>query len=85
MRSKVVLTCDFRSQEFVGKEISGPVLNEQYIVISTYQKDGAQEVSLSVGELVDVIEKYENGWSQILHDTTDIIMIIIVMKYTIML
>uniref|UniRef100_K7FDL0 SH3 and PX domain-containing protein 2B n=1 Tax=Pelodiscus sinensis TaxID=13735 RepID=K7FDL0_PELSI len=35
---------------------------EQYVVVSSYEKQENSEISLQAGEVVDVIEKNESGW-----------------------
>ena len=42
-------------------EISGPVVFEQYIVIADYKKKDKNDISLTAGDTVDVIEKSEFG------------------------
>ncbi|XP_067393143.1 SH3 and PX domain-containing protein 2A isoform X1 [Emydura macquarii macquarii] len=39
-----------------------PMILEQYVVVSSYEKQENSEISLQAGELVDVIEKNESGW-----------------------
>lgn len=34
---------------------------EQYVVVANYQKQESSEISLSVGQMVDIIEKNESG------------------------
>lgn len=34
---------------------------EQYVVVADYQKQESSEISLSVGQVVDIIEKNESG------------------------
>ncbi|KYO40621.1 SH3 and PX domain-containing protein 2A isoform X2 [Alligator mississippiensis] len=41
---------------------SEPMILEQYVVVSTYEKQENSEISLQAGEVVDVIEKNESGW-----------------------
>ncbi|KAM8924505.1 SH3 and PX domain-containing protein 2A [Pelodytes ibericus] len=41
---------------------SEPMILEQYIVVSNYEKQEISEISLKSGEVVDVIEKNESGW-----------------------
>ncbi|XP_053307140.1 SH3 and PX domain-containing protein 2A isoform X2 [Spea bombifrons] len=41
---------------------SEPMILEQYVVVSNYEKQENSEISLKTGELVDVIEKNESGW-----------------------
>ncbi|XP_010151884.1 PREDICTED: SH3 and PX domain-containing protein 2B, partial [Eurypyga helias] len=53
----------------IGKKRSGadsasvdPLVLEQYVVVAEYQKQESSEISLCVGQLVDIIEKNESGW-----------------------
>lgn len=46
---------------FQGKVISEPMQLEQYIVIADYQKQNRSEVSVLAGDIVEVIERNENG------------------------
>ena len=41
--------------------ISDPVLLEQYIALSDFQKCGKGQVNLVAGDVVEVIEKSDNG------------------------
>ncbi|XP_078245613.1 SH3 and PX domain-containing protein 2A isoform X23 [Pogona vitticeps] len=41
---------------------SEPMILEQYVVVSKYEKQENSEISLQAGEVVDVIEKNESGW-----------------------
>ena len=41
--------------------ISGPVVFEQYIVIADYKKKNKNDISLSAGDTVDVIERNNYG------------------------
>ncbi|XP_056147839.1 SH3 and PX domain-containing protein 2A isoform X2 [Lampris incognitus] len=45
-----------------GLDASDPMLLEQYVVVSSYEKQEPAEISLQAGEVVDVIEKSESGW-----------------------
>ncbi|EGW06147.1 SH3 and PX domain-containing protein 2B [Cricetulus griseus] len=56
-------------EEHIGKKKSGsdltsvdPMVLEQYVVVADYQKQESSEISLSVGQVVDIIEKNESGW-----------------------
>ena len=42
-------------------QISGPVVFEQYIAIADYKKKNKNDISLTAGDTVDVIEKSEFG------------------------
>lgn len=46
---------------YKGRVISEPMQFEQYIVIADYQKQNRSEVSVLAGDIVEVIEKNENG------------------------
>lgn len=41
--------------------IGEPVLLEQYVVLKNYQKQYHNDISLTEGYTVDVIEKHESG------------------------
>lgn len=43
-------------------QISGPVVFEQYEVICDYKKKNKNDISLTAGDVVDVIEKNDYGW-----------------------
>ncbi|NWI13864.1 SPD2B protein, partial [Crypturellus soui] len=56
-------------EEPIGKKKSGadsasvdPLVLEQYVVVADYQKQESSEISLCVGQVVDIIEKNESGW-----------------------
>ncbi|XP_078355751.1 uncharacterized protein LOC144640514 [Oculina patagonica] len=42
--------------------IGEPVVLEQYVVLKNYQKQHGNDISLTKGYTVDVIEKHESGW-----------------------
>lgn len=42
-------------------QISGPVVFEQYEVICDYKKKNKNDISLTAGDVVDVIEKNDYG------------------------
>ncbi|KAL9983258.1 hypothetical protein ACROYT_G005404 [Oculina patagonica] len=42
--------------------ITGPVLLEQYVAIADYKKQNRNEVNMVAGDIVEVIDKNENGW-----------------------
>ena len=46
---------------FAAQNISEPIQLEQYIVIADYQKQNQSEISLLAGDIVEVIEKNDNG------------------------
>ncbi|XP_059397656.1 SH3 and PX domain-containing protein 2B-like isoform X3 [Carassius carassius] len=56
-------------EEPSGKKKSGgdlssadPLLLEQYVAVTDYEKQESSEISLYVGQVVEVIEKNESGW-----------------------
>lgn len=44
-----------------GLDSSEPMVLEQYVVVSNYERQENSEISLKAGETVDVIEKSESG------------------------
>ena len=42
-------------------QISGPVVFEQYIVVADYKKKNKNDISLTAGDTVDVIERNDYG------------------------
>lgn len=42
-------------------QISGPVVFEQYVVTADYQKKNKNDISLTAGDIVDVIERNDYG------------------------
>ena len=42
-------------------QISGPVVFEQYVVTADYLKKNKNDISLTAGDLVDVIERNDYG------------------------
>ncbi|XP_032227901.2 SH3 and PX domain-containing protein 2B [Nematostella vectensis] len=42
--------------------ISDPVSLEQYVAIADYQKQNRNEITMVAGDIVEVIDKNENGW-----------------------
>ncbi|XP_023675180.2 neutrophil cytosol factor 1 isoform X1 [Paramormyrops kingsleyae] len=43
-------------------EITGPIILETYRAIADYSKSSRYELSLTVGDLMDIVEKNPNGW-----------------------
>eukprot|EP00063_Salmo_salar_P078293 XP_014053128.1 PREDICTED: SH3 and PX domain-containing protein 2B isoform X2 [Salmo salar] len=43
-------------------EISGPIILESYRVIADYSQTSKYEVTLHIGDLVEIVEKSPNGW-----------------------
>ena len=44
------------------QEISEPMLLERYVAIADYNKQKKNECSLHEGQMVEVIDKNQNGW-----------------------
>lgn len=51
-----------KAKDEIAQVISEPIQLEQYIVIADYQKQNRSEVSVLAGDIVEVIDKNENGW-----------------------
>ncbi|XP_039415563.1 SH3 and PX domain-containing protein 2B isoform X3 [Corvus cornix cornix] len=55
-----------RTASFLQRGADGasaePLVLEQYVVVADYQKQESSEISLCVGQVVDIIEKNESGW-----------------------
>ncbi|XP_006785056.1 SH3 and PX domain-containing protein 2B isoform X2 [Neolamprologus brichardi] len=55
-------------EEPIGKKKSGdsssadPLVLDQYVAVTDYEKQESSEISLHVGQVVEVIEKNESGW-----------------------
>ncbi|XP_077402102.1 SH3 and PX domain-containing protein 2B isoform X2 [Vanacampus margaritifer] len=55
-------------EEPAGKKKAGdgtssdPLLLDQYVAVTDYEKQESSEISLRVGQVVEVIEKNESGW-----------------------
>lgn len=55
-------------EEPIGKKKTGdspsvdPLLLDQYVAVTDYEKQESSEISLRVGQVVEVIEKNESGW-----------------------
>lgn len=50
-------------RKFGGDSTSGdPLVLDQYVVVAAYDKQESSEISLRVGQVVDIIEKNESGW-----------------------
>ncbi|XP_061602166.1 SH3 and PX domain-containing protein 2A isoform X2 [Cololabis saira] len=54
--------CGVSGKRKSGLDTSDPMLLEQYVVVSNYEKQEPAEISLQAGEVVDIIEKSESGW-----------------------
>ncbi|XP_051964108.1 neutrophil cytosol factor 1-like isoform X2 [Xyrauchen texanus] len=51
-----------RSRFNTSSEITGPIMLESYRVITDYSKSSKYEITLSAGDMVDIVEKSLNGW-----------------------
>ncbi|XP_030067212.1 SH3 and PX domain-containing protein 2B isoform X2 [Microcaecilia unicolor] len=56
-------------EEPLGKKKAGgdfasidPLVLDQYVAVAAYEKQESSEISLRVGQVVDIIEKNESGW-----------------------
>ncbi|KAG7516315.1 neutrophil cytosol factor 1 [Solea senegalensis] len=45
-----------------ASEISGPIILDTYRVIADFAKTSKHEIELRVGDLVEIVEKNQNGW-----------------------
>ncbi|KAL0994603.1 hypothetical protein UPYG_G00124720 [Umbra pygmaea] len=45
-----------------ASEISSPIILDSYRVIADYRKTSKYEMDLSVGDMVEIVEKSPNGW-----------------------
>ncbi|XP_078278074.1 neutrophil cytosol factor 1 isoform X1 [Rhinoraja longicauda] len=45
-----------------SSEITGPMLLQTYRSIAVYQKNSKYEMSIQTGDIVEVVEKNQNGW-----------------------
>ncbi|XP_041053436.1 neutrophil cytosol factor 1 isoform X2 [Carcharodon carcharias] len=43
-------------------EITGPILLQSYRSIANYKKNSKYEMSIQTGDIVEIVEKNENGW-----------------------
>ena len=50
----------FSYTSVVGK-ISGPLALEQYVVLKDYKKQNKNDINLTMGQIVEVIEKRDTG------------------------
>lgn len=46
---------------FSHADITGPIVLQTYRAIADYEKSSTSEMSLKAGDMVDVVEKSENG------------------------
>ncbi|XP_068607609.1 SH3 and PX domain-containing protein 2A [Brachionichthys hirsutus] len=53
---------DSPRKEATEIDSSEPMVLEQYVAVANYERQENSEISLKVGETVDVIEKSESGW-----------------------
>ncbi|XP_037543711.1 neutrophil cytosol factor 1 [Nematolebias whitei] len=45
-----------------ASEISGPIILDTYRVIADFEKTSKYEINLHTGDLVEIVEKSQNGW-----------------------
>lgn len=45
-----------------SSEITGPMLLQTYRSIAVYQKNSKYEMSIQTGDIVEIVEKNQNGW-----------------------
>ncbi|XP_070712220.1 neutrophil cytosol factor 1 isoform X2 [Pempheris klunzingeri] len=45
-----------------ASEISGPIILDSYRVIADFEKTSKHEINLHTGDLVEIVEKNQNGW-----------------------
>ncbi|KAM6911428.1 neutrophil cytosol factor 1 [Lycodopsis pacificus] len=45
-----------------ASEISGPIILDTYRVIADFEKTSKHEINLHTGDLVEIVEKNQNGW-----------------------
>ncbi|KAM4796661.1 neutrophil cytosol factor 1 [Rhinophrynus dorsalis] len=43
-------------------DITGPIILQSYRVIADYEKNSKSEITVKSGDVVDIVEKNENGW-----------------------
>uniref|UniRef100_A0A3Q1JW27 Neutrophil cytosolic factor 1 n=1 Tax=Anabas testudineus TaxID=64144 RepID=A0A3Q1JW27_ANATE len=46
----------------IASEISGPIILETYRVVADFVKTSKNEINLHSGDLVEIVEKSQNGW-----------------------
>ncbi|XP_008276339.1 neutrophil cytosol factor 1 [Stegastes partitus] len=46
----------------IASEISGPIILDTYRVIADFEKTSKHEINLHTGDLVEIVEKNQNGW-----------------------
>lgn len=56
----------------VFAEITGPIMLESYRVIADYSKSSKYELSLKMGDMVDIVEKSPNGEQDVKYGCTKI-------------
>lgn len=55
---------------FFFAEITGPIMLESYRVIADYSKSSKYELSLKMGDMVDIVEKSPNGEQDVKYGCT---------------
>uniref|UniRef100_A0A8C2C426 Neutrophil cytosolic factor 1 n=1 Tax=Cyprinus carpio TaxID=7962 RepID=A0A8C2C426_CYPCA len=61
-RNETFIMSTNRARSNTTSEITGPIMLESYRVIADYSKSSKYELSLKMGDMVDIVEKSPNGW-----------------------
>lgn len=64
LKKNDTLQTESRLEQNRGKasEISGPIVLDTYRVIADFTKTSKHEINLHAGDLVEIVEKNQNGW-----------------------
>uniref|UniRef100_A0A8C1ZF76 Neutrophil cytosolic factor 1 n=1 Tax=Cyprinus carpio TaxID=7962 RepID=A0A8C1ZF76_CYPCA len=60
-RNETFIMSTNRARSNTTSEITGPIMLESYRVIADYSKSSKYELSLKMGDMVDIVEKSPNG------------------------
>ncbi|XP_051751417.1 neutrophil cytosol factor 1 [Ctenopharyngodon idella] len=61
-RNETFIMSTNRARSNTTSEITGPIMLESYRVIADYSKSSKYELTLKMGDMVDIVEKSPNGW-----------------------
>ncbi|XP_048045555.1 neutrophil cytosol factor 1 [Megalobrama amblycephala] len=61
-RNETFIMSTNRARSNTTSEITGPIMLESYRVIADYNKSSKYELTLKMGDMVDIVEKSPNGW-----------------------
>ncbi|XP_056103271.1 neutrophil cytosol factor 1 isoform X2 [Rhinichthys klamathensis goyatoka] len=61
-RNETFIMSTNRARSNTTSEITGPIMLESYRVIADYSKSSKYELTLKMGDMVDIVEKSQNGW-----------------------